>query len=408
MRVHPGRLKLRRLRVGGICLLAALAAAACGGGTSDDSDADEAASDESTPAPGEATVELEGGSMESMLGLVPEESGASDQVIVADYEAATEAAGVDRPEEGASEDEIAEWSLALTANETGLGLYLSGFFGDEFVDDEAWREEIGWAPIDVDQSVDVTSDEFGSLFAFRGRFDPAAIDEAVRQDPAWSDELETEEHNGIPFYSWGEDDATLENITAVRNIGRGGRMAVLDEETILWSWATEPIEAAIDAATGEADSLADDEELAALARGLDDEGALGGLLTSQGAELSAAGAIPDLTDLSSTFEPDLDAPVLAPVASLATGIRWTDDEPALILHLLHGDDSTAEENAERLGVIIEQEEAPSGQPWSEVVSLDSAESDGPRLLAILALLDPTQATLWADAYFQRASILASE
>ena len=104
----------------------------------------------------------------------------------------------------------------------------------------------------------------------RGRFDPQATDvtlETCSECPAPS----IEGHRGIPYYSWGEDYATnLErrhSPPAFDEVGRGGRIAVLDEYVIR-TLGTSEMKAVIDAHLEEAPSLADVEEFQLLARGM--------------------------------------------------------------------------------------------------------------------------------------------
>ena len=340
--------------------------------------------------------------MEGFVGLIPDEPGAGDLVIVYDYGAAAEAGGLERPEPGADEETINGWFVALEfgrEGQPGLGVRPNGFLINEPYNDAAWRQELGWAPIDVTGAVEsLGGDDFEGLYAFKGDFDPETIDQAVHDEPMWSDQLEIEEHGGVEYYSWGEDDEpTIENITVVRPYGLGGRMAVLDEHTILWAWATSPLEAGIDAATGETDSLAGNTEIGLPARAMDDEEALAAIFTT---DTDAYRQDPP------SGEPD-DQSTLVRYTALASGTRSADDNAALILAFLHDDADAAEANASRLDAVVDTNTALDGRAWSDIVTLQVAEADDRLLLATLSIIDPNDVGQWIDVVFRRDTLLTS-
>lgn len=388
----------RRLAV---LALLTIGVAACGGdeggGASGDNEtfappdqSDETAPDETAPD-GESPAD--GAAMTTMLGLVPDAPGASDLVIVSDFAAAVEAVGLDPPGPGADQDAIVEWYEALTIGhdgEQGAGLQISQFLNNELTDDAGWRAEIGWAPLDVTRSVETTGDEFGSYDALTGDFDPDTIDDAVHEDPVWSDELEVVTHGEVDYYQWGEDDERQQDYTILRPIGLGGRLALPADGTLLWTRTDDSIEAGIDAATGESDSLADTDDIGALAAALDDEGALAGVFSDDRGEF-----------------PTTSGPALVPYAAMAVGTRLSDGGQEMIVALLHDDPGAAEENVGRLETIVDEGFSVTGPAWSELVTLESAEADGDVLVATLSVADPAQALLWLEMIYQRDTLLAS-
>jgi hypothetical protein len=337
-------------------------------------------------------VDDDAGTMVRALGLLPEDDD-TQLVIVNDYAAAGEALELDRPDagEGADEDAVADWFIPLTVGreETVGGLANNGFFENP-LDDGAWRDELGWAPIDVDVAVELQTDDGPGLYGFIGDFDLDAIDEAVTDDDnPWADELDQDGNT----YVWGDDPAEVdpERITTVRTLGRGGSMAVLDEHTILWAWDPDLLDAGVAAATGDEDSLADDDELGALAEAADGLGAMG---ASFGLDVDQ-------------FEGG-DDPKLEPYEAVATGVRIEDGDPQVLLALLHEDDDSAEANVDALEEVIDDGRSAATQtPWSEYFRVDEIEADGDITTAVLDVDEPGHASIWLNVIFTRDSLLAT-
>ena len=127
----------------------------------------------------------------------------------------------------------------------------------------------------MDQSIVAAFALPATLDVIRGRFDPQATDKALES----CSECETpsrEEYGGVSYYSWGEDYADNLQLRfappAFDEIGRGGRIAVLDEYVFRTLGASD-MEALIDASLNEGASLADVEEFRLLAGGMSRLGA---------------------------------------------------------------------------------------------------------------------------------------
>jgi hypothetical protein len=333
--------------------------------------------------------------MTRALSLVPDNEANAALVLVNDFAAAGEALGLDQPPAGepADEDDVADWFIPLTVGreETVGGLNNNSFFADSALQDEAWRDEVGWAPIDVDLAVEVPpNDEQLGYYAFIGDFDPDTIDDAVTDDDnPWADELERDGD----LYVWGDDpgEVDVERITPVRDLGRGGVMAVLDEHTILWGWDQDAVEAGVAAATGDEDSLADGDELGPLAEAMDDAGAMGGLFSTDAEQFEGG-----------------DDPTLEPYESFATGVRIDDEEAEVLVTLLHEDGDAAEANADAIEDVVEDGESlVSRRPWADLFDVDEATTDGPVTTAVLSLDDSGHANIWSQLVFTRDSLLAS-
>ncbi len=395
-------------------LIGCLVLASCSGDDGGDSNGSSENDDDSSES--EALSDDDAGAMAQGLSLVPDDDASAALVIVNDYAAAGEALDLDRPEAGADDEIADDWFIPLTIgrDDTVGGLQSSDLFGNEPFEDEAWRAEVGWAPIDVDIAVDVQAEEHQGYYAVIGDVDPDEIDDAVTdEDNIWADELAVEEQSGTEYYTWGDDSADIdpERITVVRDLGRGGNMAVLDG-ALLWAWETDVIEDGIEAATGEADSLDDNDELGPLAEAMDEAGAVGAVFSDDGHTFDdayLAGVLGDtLTDGEVPDDFD-DVPALEPYEALSTGVRITDDGPQMVVALLHDDEDAAEANAENLETVIEEAESTaSATAWSDLVSLDSTEVDGSVLLATLDLAEPSLASLWLRMVYTRDSLLYAD
>jgi hypothetical protein len=169
--------------------------------------------------------------------------------------------------------------------------------------------------------------------------------------------------------------------------GGGGEVEVDDDagpiESML-AFATDPLTAAIDAATGDADSLADDEAPRAVARALDEAGALSAIVTP---DIVATGTI------------------LEPYVALGTGVRRENGEAQMVVVLEHDSEAAAEENAERFEVFVTEGEPPTRDHWDELADVVSVDTDGTTMVAVLEDLDSP--TLWASSVYQRSSLYAT-
>jgi len=357
----------------------------------------------------DAVAETEGGPMASALALVPTTDDEGALVVVNDYAAAGAALDLDRPSpDEADEDSVADWFIPLTTGRDDVvgGLTATEFLGSRVTEDEAWRDELGWAPVDVDLAVELQTEEGPGYSAFTGDFDADTIEDAVTaEDNVWADELEVEEQGDTEYYRWGDDEAAIDpdRVTTVRPLGRGGSMAVF-EGTVLWSWRVDELEAGIDAATGEGDSIGDDEELAAMAEAMDGLGAMGAVFTSD-EEILAGPPIPGLDDVDRT---SLDGPVLEPYEALATGVRIGEDGQQVLVALLHDDEDDAAENVDALEEVVEDGTSlVTNRAWSDQVSVDEIEADGPVLTAVLDLEDGGAPNLWINMLYTRDTLLAT-
>lgn len=352
-----------------------VAGAACGSGVEDEQ-----------PIGG---ADPDRGAIAAALSVVPATPGASDSVLVNDLAAAAEAAGVTAPDAGADEDELVDYFRALSGTEGGADVAVapSQLVQTSPIDDADWRAEVGFAPVDVtgDVSAGLPPEQVQAVF---GDFDEGAVDDAVRSDPTWSDQLDEVTYGDRTFYSWGEDGAIdPQGVSTVRRLGESTRLFVDGEAGIAyWTRTTEAMEQALDTLAGNAPSLADDPELGPLADALDARDAYSAIFTTD-------------TDL---FAGDGE---LEPYEAVATGAAVVDGQAQLLLVYTHADEASAQANADALATLVaEGESSRNGRPWSDVLGAGDVEVDGSLLIAAFPTEEPA---LWNEVMLGRDSLLTT-
>jgi hypothetical protein len=349
-------------------LLAVLVLAACGGGTGeqptrpveetaaeDGTDAEEAIEQDGEVAPDEEpeTAESEGeaGRWVSVLATVPDDASTRALVVVNDHAAAARAR------------EIVPRDEPIVA-----GSSFSGALSPDDADE--WRVSFGFdvGQVELDLEAGLPPERYEVL---QGRFDPDAVDDAVRSDPVWADELETAEHLGVTYYRWGEDRSQdLARSSPTRPIGVGGRLALVDDVIMRAAW-TEGIEQMIGARSGERPSLAEAGDLVEAARAIEHHGGFSASLTTDVLRFEAGQAIVGNLDLQGAEDQPQaseEIPALDAYRALATGVGVDEDGWFQLIALAHDDETDAAANAERLEeVLADGVSFVSGAPWQEVV-----------------------------------------
>jgi hypothetical protein len=312
----------------------------------------------------------------AVLAAIPDTPETAAYVSYADLDAYFEALGAGSAPDGASNDEMNDWLTEVAEAERSgdYGRLVSGsqFAIDAFREPEAFRAEIGLDPADVRQSAE-TGDPPATLNILRGSFDAGEVDDAVHDDPGFSDLLEEAEHGGVSYYAWGEDFAQdFSRNSPVHTLGRGGRLA-LKNGLLFWCFGTEALTGAIDAVAGAAASLADRADFAAMAAAIDSYGAYSAQFTD---ETQAAG--------------ESSIPMLAYFEAVAAG-SGTDGQGAfMVVAIANPDEQTASENVERLQSRIEVGKtggfAGEAEEWA--TGIDSVEARADGLLTVAVLRGP--------------------
>jgi hypothetical protein len=312
-------------------------------------------------------------SIEAALGELPVPDDDDGLMITtADLATATELAGLERPS-GPDAEAAMAWASALTGVEydgnppAPLFVPVADVFNLQYLSRIAdFDAEVGWSLVDADAYVEATS--LPERFAvIAGDFDESPL----------ADDL-TDLGDGVYSAGDGEDFSSDPSmISAARPIGAPIRLAY-EDGLVAASPSTPAIEAWL---SGDGATLADDERLTAVAAALDDAGAVSAVLVSGGS--FAAGGVNVPPDAIAELDEVLPADPFQ-----AVGIGWSISDEASG----EGDEATptatvtvayrfaTEAAAEAsLAAFEAQQDSVSvitGQPLSELVTLQSAEQSG--------------------------------
>jgi hypothetical protein len=294
-----------------------------------------------------------------MLGAVPDTLDTASYVAYADFEAYWDGQASGPPPRGATQDEFDDWFTALGGFELGADdaplIGGSRFAWDGLQEIEAYRSEIGLDPATVRQSLE-TGAPPQTYNVLRGDFSADEIDASVQADANFSDLLVEETRGDVTYHSWGEDFAIDgQRISPVHTLGRGGRLG-LHDDLLFWCFWTEGMTGMIDAATDEADSLADRQDFMLMTKEIDRVGAYSAQLA----------VTTDLTIADAQLEP---------IVAAASASGMDDDGVFLLLVLVHADEASAQQNLTQL------ETAFAGEP--ERVTSVTADGRGVLVTALL-------------------------
>ncbi|MGI9657722.1 MAG: hypothetical protein ACR2OD_02345 [Gaiellaceae bacterium] len=336
----------------------------------------------------------DGGRFSTLLAAVPDSATARGEVIVTDWAAAREAAGVSTPSLD-DEDALGTYLRALSGLDSPVSIFSEFIRNPQFED---FQTEMGFSILDLD--AELTAGSAPETFQLlEGDLDFGRLESAAQDDEIWSSQLTVPEYAGVDYLAWGEDfEVDLANRSAARQLGESLRIGLVDDR-LVWVKSTGLMESAIDVAAGEASSLADVDVLAGLAGVLDDAGAYTGFLSAD----SALFALP-APDIAESLDPSvLELSGLgAAYVGLATGATVVDGAPGLILAIAHADSTTATANASRLETTLrEGRSAETGQPWSDLIQIEEILVE--ETLVIARLLSDSS-SLWIDLPFRRSSL----
>ena len=269
-----------------------------------------------------------------------------------------------------------------------------------------YQRTIGFTFNDVDQMVSSGTQPY-IYEAYRGRFDKAEVDAAVKTGPR-SEELQIIEYAGMEYYRWGEDnEVNLSARTHVRPLGRGHRLA-LPGDFAFWTVWDEGVETMVDCYNNTTGSLADIEEYRLMAEGLTILDAFSGYMTTGTnsynevkedylGRYEVSNQMSEREEQEERFELYLDEiPLLKPYTALATGAGLDGDGYYLTIVLVNPDSSTAKENASILEErIANTRDIWQGRLWSEMAIRVTVES---RNRLTLARLYGAPSEFWPDRF----------
>ena len=362
-----------------------------------------------------------------LLGTIPDSPELRRWVHINDYALVRQMFDIPLPGPGDDEDELEEYykwfpppGFEGEADDPPVpGFGAASFFGPFNQYKYSTAENLQHLAFDVrsmDQSI-VAGLPPVILDVVRGRFDPQATDKAL-ESCSECEPHSREEYGGVSYYSWGEDYANP-NLQlrfappAFDWLGRGGRIAVLDEY-VFRTLGTPDMEALIDAGLNEGASLADVEEFRLLAGGMSRLGAYTMLLSDDVEVWDAEGYDVLLLQDGATGKDVVQAqrelsergPWLRPYEAFATGAGKDENGHYMALVLVHADDASAEENVGLLHRIIEEEGSVLYDiSWSDYIDVERSEihAEGRALLAKLR-----GALHWLRWVLQRDSLILYE
>jgi len=262
--------------------------------------------------------------------------------------------------------------------------------------DEEWKETLGFVSADVDQRIYAGELPLDYYEAVCGRFSRNDVDNAARTGPG-NDMLEVVSYQGHEFYSWGGDnDINMSMRSKVRPLGRGHRLALVDD-FIFWVRWTDGMKKMIDSYTNNIESLADNENYKLLAGGLEELDTVTALFSAESQSMSYISKIyqqiieePGDNEARQLFVEEIKRePRLKPYQALATGAGIDEKGYYLAIAFLNPSEELARENATLLEQRINQSKiamalhSQSGDKWSDLIESMEVESKGRLTLARL-------------------------
>ena len=335
-----------------------------------------------------------------LLGTIPDTPEVRRGVYIDDYALVRQMFDIPLPGPGDDEDAVEEFYKGVPppgfegeADDRPVpGFGSVSFFGpfNRFRNVRAEnRQHLAFDVRNMDQSIGFAPSV--AVDVVRGRFDPQATDKAL-ESCSECEPHSREEYQGVPYYSWDYAHSLQLRFAppAFDELGRGGRIAVLDEYVFRTIGAS-AMEALIDASLNEGASLADVEEFRLLAGGMSRLGAYTMRLSDNVEHW-------DVDDYVARMSPDatlkqveqverelMSGPWLRPYEAFATGAGKDEKGHYMALVLVHADDASAEENVGLLRRIIEEEvrSLRTRDLWSDYIDVERSEihTEGRALLA---------------------------
>jgi len=262
--------------------------------------------------------------------------------------------------------------------------------------DEEWKETLGFVSADVDQRIYAGALPLDYYEAVRGRFSRDDVDNAARTGPG-NEMLEVVSFQGHEFYSWGGDnDINMSMRSNVRQLGRGFRLALVDD-FIFWVRWTDGMKEMIDSYEDNVKSLADNEDYKLLAGALEELDTVTALFSAESQSRSYVSEIyqqiiedPDNNERRQVLVEEIKRELrLKPYQAFATGAGIDKDGYYLAIALLNPSEEVARENATLLEQRINQSKiamawhSQSGDKWSDLIESMEIESKGRLTLARL-------------------------
>lgn len=323
-----------------------------------------------------------------LLAMIPDDESSREWVWISDHDLnrRIEDAGEYDP----TKESAHEWVESWYSPSTNGSFFLKWRYPSDD-DVAAFLREFGVWINDVDQEIAYGFlPRYTKLFTFD---DPAAVDQAVRNDPVWNDSLEVTATPPVTVYSWGDGEASLKLATAARPQGEAGQLTVIEgmapssgaaDDLLIRTQYAEQVEVALDPIVGSGTSLAEDETYQRLADVLDAEGASSVVLTADLPLASQYGHVL-IEDPKGGPGDFLDAnPLLADYEALGVGRVPREDGWAAVMVLAHATEQSAVENARRLALQLESGTTSRLRTYADLLAIDTVDTIGTLVVARFA------------------------
>lgn len=303
-------------------------------------------------------------SISSTLDQVPATDLEEYTVRVADVDAATEAAGLERPDDPADMDATAQWLAPLTGMPAQDGyvpvpLHLPELTVNSTRDLAAFDDLAGWSLVDVASYADIPETP-GPFTYIAGDVD----DDTLAHLPEVGD--------GVRTVGEGEDGNTdLSGSNAVQSTGAPVRMAQRDGQLAVSS-STDAVK---DWLTGPSEPLTSDPTVSSLAGALDEAGAISALM-SVGHDFSANVLFVPVDAYGPLPQSEFDA--------VALGWSADDGEPVVTIAYHFADEAAANDSVESLRRVFEEGTDSRGTRLSDSLALEEITAQGPVVTATLS------------------------
>ena len=328
----------------------------------------------------------------TVLGALAELPPAQDDTFLvhtADLTAATERAGLERPEEpgpgvGSSWIDLLSGAPALDPWPQGSGERVPLFVPTPQVTIprpqtayEEFAEVAGWSLVDVDSFVEYSTPP-RSLTVLAGEFDGSTLAHL----PEVTDGVHTV-GEGADTEIYGEQRSAVNELgQPVRMVQDEGRLAVSAHTDLVQGWSA-----------GHEESLAEHEELAALATALDDADVVSAMLSvGHDHTLAASGAPPEVLE---QLQSRLDLPE-EHFAAVAVG--WSAEDGQSVITIAHhfASADSAAAAAGQLEAVYTDGLMLSGEALSDLVELVEISTDGPVVVATVHGMTPRAPSVLAQ------------
>lgn len=367
-------------------------------------------------------VDADDPTVSSMLRLMPANADGDAPIFVNLYAKAPEQLDVQPPAADAGKEEVTEYYRTLFGNEVDASGYApSDLLAAQNLQGAEVEAEFGYEPHAL--TADVYAGAPPEVYtAAVGTVSGERIAERAAKSKVGED-VTTRDVDGVNVVSWLDDDAMdVEKPHLLSKIGGSGRLATPDDSGLLYGRTDATIEALLGAYGGDGETLADDEDLLAVAEALDAQDVRAAALSAKPVDAPPEGITPEQLDalaqqagwvgnyraygvgtVRGGEEGEALAlkggPGLMPPAGVAEEVE---DFGERLVVVLVADEGSAADVAESLERVATDGQSWQGQPWSELLSDPNVEVDGEVITASFAV---TRAQWWYQLVAQQDSLL---